>query len=314
MGGASGRHSSIPGMADERGHHQLGSHRLGPHVVGQRVVVRHLLPDGRATDVLGTCTAWGDEVVVIDSDRGPVEVRVADIVTGKPVPPRASVRQRVSARDAEGHGLVVFPGVETESLGEWLLRTDPGPAERLFKRANSCLAMGRPDRPFPEAARAVREFYDARERPALVQVEQGSMTEISFRTGGWRPLEAGDTHFLVASVGQVARALPAPPEQVRVTEDGPRALAEVLLDGQVVARGRAALDGDWLGLHGLATAPPYRRRGWGRLVLAELVDWAAVQGATTAWLHVETDNAPALALYEGLGFRTHHSCRYLTPG
>ena len=42
------------------------------------------------------------------------------------------------------------------------------------------------------------------------------------------------------------------------------------------ARGLATLDGDWLGLHG-----------------------------------VEVDNEPALALYEGLGFRRHHSCRYL---
>ena len=313
-------------MADEHGHHPLGSpvgspvgrHRLGPHVVGQRVVVRYLLADGRATDVLGTCTSWSDEVVVVESDRGPVEIRVADVVTGKPVPPRASVRARVSARDAERHGLALFPGLETVPLGDWLLRSDPGPAERLFKRANSCLAIGQPDVSFPEAERAVRDHYAARERPALVQVEHGSMTEHSFRMAGWTALEGGDTRFLVAATAGVARALPATASStadgtdVRLTEDGPRVLVEVLRDGAVVARGRAALDGDWLGLHGLATAPPYRRRGLARQVLAELLDWGAVQGATTLWLHVETDNAPAIALYESLGFRGHHACRYLT--
>ena len=46
----------------------MGRHRLGPHVVGQRVVVRHLLPDGRATDVLGTCTAWGGDSLTVDRE------------------------------------------------------------------------------------------------------------------------------------------------------------------------------------------------------------------------------------------------------
>ena len=302
-------------MTDEQGHHQVGGpvgrHRLGPHVVGQRVVVRHLLPDGRATDVLGTCTAWGDDLAVVETERGTVEIRVADIVTGKPVPPRASVRARVPAAEAERHGLALFPGLETSPLGEWLLRSDPEPGERLFKRANSCLAMGQPGLPFPDAERAVKEHYAARQRPALVQVEQDTMTEHSFRTAGWTPLAGGDTRFQVASLAGVARSLPPAPDAVRVTEDGPRVLVEVLGGDAVVARGRAALDGDWLGLHGLATAPPYRRRGLGRQVLAELVDWGAAQGATTLWLHVETDNAPALGLYDALGFRTHHSCRYL---
>jgi ribosomal protein S18 acetylase RimI-like enzyme len=48
-------------------------------------------------------------------------------------------------------------------------------------------------------------------------------------------------------------------------------------------------------------------------VVAGLLEWGAERGATTAWLHVEVDNAAALELYEGLGFRTHHTCRYLAP-
>jgi ribosomal protein S18 acetylase RimI-like enzyme len=59
-------------------------------------------------------------------------------------------------------------------------------------------------------------------------------------------------------------------------------------------------------------APAHRRHGLATAIVAELLDWGASLGATTAWLHVEVDNAPGLALYEGLGFRGHHSCRYLT--
>ncbi|MEZ5194715.1 MAG: GNAT family N-acetyltransferase [Nocardioides sp.] len=41
------------------------------------------------------------------------------------------------------------------------------------------------------------------------------------------------------------------------------------------------------------------------------LDWAASQGATTAYLQVLSDNEPALRLYERLGFTTHHRYRYL---
>ncbi len=79
------------------------------------------------------------------------------------------------------------------------------------------------------------------------------------------------------------------------------------------ARGEAAFDRDWLGIHNLWVDPEHRRTGLARTVLSELLEWGAEQGALTVWLHVETDNAPALALYESIGFRTHHSMRYLVP-
>ena len=239
--------------------HSVGRHGLGPHVVGQRIVVRHLLADGRATDVLGVCTAWGEAIVRIESDHGPVEVSIADIVTGKPIPPRASVRARLSAHDCELHGLVMFPGLESEPLGDWVLRTDPAPTDRLFKRANSCLAMGEPGMAFPDAEAAVRSFYATRERPALVQVERDSMTEHSFRVAGWNTLEDSETDFLITSTAQLARRLPATSYNLTATEEGEQVLVELSLDGDVVARGRAAFHEDWLGIHALATAPAHRR-------------------------------------------------------
>jgi ribosomal protein S18 acetylase RimI-like enzyme len=78
-----------------------------------------------------------------------------------------------------------------------------------------------------------------------------------------------------------------------------------------VASGEAALDGDWLGLHNLRVDEEHQRRGLGTQVLGALLEWGAEQGATTAWLHVEVDNDAAGALYERVGFRSHHTCRYL---
>ncbi len=79
----------------------------------------------------------------------------------------------------------------------------------------------------------------------------------------------------------------------------------------MVATGRVAADGDWAGITDVWVSPDHRRRGLGLVVVAGLLEWAAERGATTAYLQVRGDNAAGLALYAGLGFRTHHAYRYL---
>jgi N-acetylglutamate synthase len=302
------------------------AHRLGPHVVGQRVVVRRLLrgqtgPSGGPvmTDLLGVCTAWGDgRCVVVPESGGAVEIALADIVSGKPVPPRPSVRHRVSAYDAELHVLSLWPDVETRPLGGWLLRAAPPYDGRLRRRANSVLAMGEPGVALPEAVSVIREFYAERDRPALAQVEIGSPEEAGLVDAGWAPVPDKDNHFMIGSVAQVLRHAPTLPEGVvcpTVRSDAPSGTRPVRAEVEIGdrARGRAALDGDWVGLHTVEVQPDHRRRGLATRVIVELLDWAASLGATTAWLHVETHNAAAIGLYEELGFRTHHTARYLTP-
>jgi GNAT superfamily N-acetyltransferase len=261
------------------------------------------------TDVLGVCEAWGDGIATLRRDDGTVvEIATRDIVSGKPVPPRPSARMRVSPREAEGHAAPLWPQVERVPLGEWELRTDPAPVDRLRKRANSCLAMGDPGRPIDAALAAVRSFYDERDREALAQVLVGSAEEAVLLAAGWRLVVPGEAALRLASLATTRRALPRGDDPAaEITEDGPRVRAVV-----EHARGEAALDGSWLGVHSMVTDPPYRRQGLARRVLAALAEWGAEQGATTLWLHVETDNAPAVAFYEGLGLRTHHVCRYYT--
>lgn len=300
-----------------------GGHTLGPHVVGQRVVLRRVVPGetgpsgGPAmTDVLGTCVRWGDGECVVQPETGEaVTIPLALVVSGKPVPPRPSVRHRVGSREAEGHALVLWPHVETEPIGDWVLRTDPAPVGRLLKRANSCLAIGDPGLPLDEAAQRVVDFYAERERDALAQVEPGSDAEAHLDAAGWEEVPGGASLFQVASLARALRACAGrePEEAADLVEidDGPRVGLRLVRSGEVVAGGRAALDGDWLGVHALGMEPWLRRRGLATAMMARLLDWGGAQGATTAWLHVEVDNGPALALYEGMGFRTHHRLRYL---
>jgi N-acetylglutamate synthase len=80
------------------------------------------------------------------------------------------------------------------------------------------------------------------------------------------------------------------------------------------ARGFAAYADDWVGFRGIEVAPEHRRQGLARTVMAALLEWGAERGATTAYLQVLGHNAPALALYERMGFTTHHAYAYLTPG
>jgi ribosomal-protein-alanine N-acetyltransferase len=109
---------------------------------------------------------------------------------------------------------------------------------------------------------------------------------------------------------RIERARPEDAAQVR-------GLARALLpgpglpEGRVhVARGEAGVVGylesrlvaDELHVLALAVAPEARRRGAASALLAHALDDAAARGARVAHLELRASNAPALALYRGLGF------------
>lgn len=320
---------------------------LGPHVVGQRVVVRRLVhgetgPSGgpAMTDVLGMMESWADGFTTIRGESGEVtSIAIADIVAGKAVPPRPSVRHRVSAEVAERRANASWPAVVTEPLGAWLLRASGG----FTSRANSVMAVGEPDRSFEEALEAVVAFYDTHGLPAWAQVVVDGEMHHSFTAAGWVPARPGedDSLFQLASVAQSLRAVrrllpPVVPAvsmgtttdaawlegderalthgeaAIRVLE-GPAEVAFAAVGDPVFAKGRVAYADDWIGITDLAVSPAHRREGLARVVMAALLEWGAERGATTAYLQTRGDNPAALALYDKLGFVTHHTYRYLTP-
>jgi N-acetylglutamate synthase len=309
---------SSPGH--DLGRPSLTGHSLGPDVVGSRVVIRRLVPGEtgpsggpRMTDVLGVCESWTDVAVVRRQDGVVVTVPIAEIVTGKPVPPRELVRHRVSPRDAQAHSVVMWPDLMRRDLGDWILRsTGPSPGGRMVTRANSVLAMGDPEVPMADALTVVVDFYTSLGRPTWAQVLADGAMERELITAGWQPLRPGETDSMLqlGSVPRVLRSLNPPSADVSIQVDADiRATARL---GEL-ASGRAAIDRDWVGLHDLWTDPEHRGRGLMRSVLAHLLDWAASQGATTTYLHTLADNGPALRLYDRVGFLTHHTYRYFTP-
>ncbi len=78
-----------------------------------------------------------------------------------------------------------------------------------------------------------------------------------------------------------------------------------LFDGaQLVAMACGWLILDELHITLVAVAPEQRRRGWGRLVLEELLRRSVHRGALRATLEVAQGNQAGQALYRAMGFRT----------
>jgi ribosomal protein S18 acetylase RimI-like enzyme len=298
------------------------SHTLGPHVVGQRVVVRRVVvgetgPSGgpALTDVLGTCTAWGEGVCMVEPDgdgpRDPVTIPIRDIVSGKPVPPRASARHRVEASEAQRRAMALWTDLETRPVGEWLLRRS---ATSTARRANSVLAIG-PSRATGDLDEVVAFYTGLGQRP-IAAVLPGSAEEQLFRSHGW-VLESHDfdTVFELAGVAAARRSLQGvalPQLEIALVGDDRLVTAQVTGDhGRVVASGVAAYDADWVGFRTIEVDPAERGRRLALLVMSALLEWGAERGATTAYLQVLADNARAFELYDGLGFTEHHRYRYL---
>ena len=124
-----------------------------------------------------------------------------------------------------------------------------------------------------------------------------------------------DTVFQLAGVAAARRSLAGvslPGLDVAVVGDDHLVTAEASTDdGRVLASGVAAYADDWVGFRTIEVDPAERGRRLGLLVMAELLEWGAERGATTAYLQVLGDNTRAFALYEGLGFTVHHRYRYL---
>ena len=87
---------------------------------------------------------------------------------------------------------------------------------------------------------------------------------------------------------------------------------EVRNDGEVVACGQFALEGDLVGLYDIFTAPEARGRGLAQWLCRRMLVEARERGAAHAYLQVDSDNHAARAVYFRLGFRDGYSYHYRT--
>jgi ribosomal protein S18 acetylase RimI-like enzyme len=81
---------------------------------------------------------------------------------------------------------------------------------------------------------------------------------------------------------------------------------------KIVAVGRIATSGTWSIVTRLFVEPSFRGKGVAKFLMNNLLAAASSDGAAKVGLQVDDDNASALALYESMGFRTHHKFVYRT--
>ncbi|MGH6653970.1 MAG: GNAT family N-acetyltransferase [Actinocrinis sp.] len=232
---------------------------------------------------------------------------------------------------------------ESSRVDGWRLRAAGG----FTHRANSAWPIGPLERSLPDAIAEVRSWYLARRLRPLIQVVVGSDLDVKLDGLGHHETRARalrqtanvekvlDTLLSVAPIGvkeaysdapsedwlALYRSGDLPPAARQVLGSGDRVQFATVYDsdsGEPVAIGRAALsaapDSDltptWVGLSAIETSPAARRRGLAKLVVDALLEWAGEHGATDAYLEVTPDNAPAIAMYDALGFTTHHEYHY----
>lgn len=108
----------------------------------------------------------------------------------------------------------------------------------------------------------------------------------------------------------LAAVIDSPLGHIAVACDGSGSVIG-MCSGQLVFSTAEGAPSVWV--EDVVVAEPWRGRGVGRALLADVLDWAAGRGATRAQLLADLDNLPALDFYRHLGWsETRLGARRLT--
>ena len=288
--------------------------------VGTRVSLRYRLPPGSVpplTDVVGHLIEVGPALRVRTKRGDVVDVAAADVVAVKAL--SAAPVRTGDIRNLEYAAARAWPGVEQQWIDGWLLRYGHGST----RRANSAVPLE--VHGDLSALPAIIDWYAARSVPPLLVAP-----DRLFRVPPGVPVD-GENVVMTTELTTTAPAAstvtmaPSPDERwLQLYErDVPLGVLTAVVDGEVMfaSRGDASVarvavtsapDGTvWAGLAAVHVAAAERRKGHARALCEEMLVWAAGHGATRGYAQVLADNAPAIDLYESMGFTTQHRVRYV---
>jgi len=300
--------------------------------IGRRVVVRHRLPEpvegARFNDVTGQLADVTDLLLRVRRDDGATtEIGVATVVAAKPIPPKRTSYAAIA--ELEAICLAAWPAPEVEWNGRWAMRGGGG----WTRRANSTLVLGEPDTDVETGIARVRDWYAQRGLRAtfVMPMPLAQRLDRTLETAGWQPgcvvlTQVRDIDAVVGRAPETVVATAPDPEWLRLGYGDPgslpssalgiltagtdRGFATVRRSGIPVAIGRVAVESRVAVVSSIKVADSHRRQGLAGQVMAGLADWAAQRGAQRIMVQVEEDNPAARALYDRLGFTTHHRYHY----
>ncbi|MGW2128209.1 GNAT family N-acetyltransferase [Streptomyces coelicoflavus] len=307
------------------------------------------------TDTVGVLTSWTDGVLLITRKSGEcVRVAESALVAGKVVP-SAPARRRGPATSYEELARVAaraWRPVESERLGGWELRAAGGFTRRAnsvlplgdpglpLDEALTAVRRWYGERGLPAYVQTATGAEGTQELLCAELERRGWVREVTAEvwTGGLAPVadlaegagvvlsreadEAWLARYRRKGVSDVAlRVLGSGPSVWFATVPGAGTTGTTGTTDATdatdapAAIGRCVVDGRWASFAAVEVDPARRRRGLATAVMAALARRALDEGASAAWLQVETDNAAARALYARMGFTVHHAYHhYREPG
>jgi GNAT superfamily N-acetyltransferase len=310
---------------------------LGPELIGRRLTLRFHDAAGGYRDLVGvlesmtTIRKRNGEVIAFNPDDLAIVHPIEDVI------PRAGKGAPLSLRVAELEELSTrtWPPHQIKNLGSWKCRISNG---RTF-RANSVLVTGAP--PFGEsglnlelAITAVDEMYREAQLPIVFQICLPLYQEFNdyLIAQGWsekvgaafliKDLElSADVENLALSSSVEIVNTDQPSDEFLALHDD-HSLRSIMIahparyialthDGEIIATARVAISETWAIVTRLIVADAFRKRGLARLLMLACMNSAIENGAMKMALQVDQSNQDAQALYEKLGFRVHHTYRFI---
>lgn len=238
----------------------------------------------------------------------------------------------------ERAGLKAWPGVEVCWDGAWVRRAANGHTQR----ANSVQSLDpADDGGVARRIAAARRWYAERNLPAIFRItplappalvaeldRQGWTTVSHSRLmameldtvepeGRGAAVAVDDPGFLEAQrrlKGFSDEDLARFRAILSALEVPARGIVQYGTAGRIVSCALMAVADGIVVTGSVVTDPAERRKGYAAAMLRTGLAWAKQAGATVAALNVEAGNGPALALYEGLGYRARYDYVYRYPG
>jgi len=235
---------------------------------------------------------------------------------------------------AEQAGLNASAPPQQSQVDGWLLRLSPGKAKR--SRCVNALAEGH--LPLPELLARCQQAFTAAGLPLLLRItpfSQPADLEARLAALGWpkvdeamvmvratlddlpepsprpddAPLQPVDAQRYAQGVGELRGSSPTEIaahaerlEAATVRYQGFWLRASSPEHPALRSCGQIALEGDLVGLYDIATPAALQGQGHASQLCLALLHEARRQGARQAYLQVDPNNAPALAIYQRLGF------------